>query len=153
MNANQSGKNVGAMPVLLCQKMMVQNLVIIIWLFCLEEAGDVQVCVQSLPTDFPPLAAEEKEIGNVFAIFEDTDIVVENYANDGIVKITKSINLYCNNHNININDNKYIKDEGEDIFINDIKNERERLNHNYNKEKDSEELDIIMCIIKKKLNE
>ena len=55
--------------------------------------------------------------------------------------------------NININDNKYIKDEGEDIFINDIKNERERLNHNYNKEKDSEDLDIIMCIIKNKLNE
>lgn len=48
---------------------------------------------------------EEKEIGNVFAIFEDNDIVEKNYANDEIVEITKSIRLYCGNHNVKIDDN------------------------------------------------
>lgn len=59
--------------------------------------------------------------------------------------------------NINIKNNKYSKDGGEDIFIQDIKNERKRLikdlHYKYNEEEDSKYLDIIMCIIKKKLYE
>lgn len=48
---------------------------------------------------------EGKEIANACAIFEDNDIVEENYTNDEIVKLTESISLYCDNHDVKISDN------------------------------------------------
>ena len=105
--------------------------------------------VNSFMEEEPTKRPTSEEILNSSIIQKGMKIFLNkhNYENSLAKSIMRNITIKNNN----------IKDVGDDIFIKDIKNERKKLvNERYNKyieKEDSKDLDIIMCIIKKNLND